>query len=296
MTAREDGAAAGSGPNADTPVRFVRGIGPQRAAALAAAGLATAGDLLFHLPSRYDDWRSEQPAAAVRSEGPWTVRGELRDLRVVRTRRRGLALVRAVACDASGGVPVIWFNQPYLANRVVPGTVYRLHGAARPSEGGRWELVNPSLRPVGEGEPPRGLVPVYPPLKGIGPATFARVLPTLLPLLDRAGELPEPLPPSLLARRGLPPLPDALRSLHRPPTAPTRSGSWRGRARRARGSPTESSWSSSSSSRCCGAAARRSPSRTATGSTTRSARRPGRRCRSGSPARRSRCCGRSWTT
>lgn len=217
MTAREDGAAAGSGPNADTPVRFVRGIGPQRAAALAAAGLATAGDLLFHLPSRYDDWRSEQPAAAVRSEGPWTVRGELRDLRVVRTRRRGLALVRAVACDASGGVPVIWFNQPYLANRVVPGTVYRLHGAARPSEGGRWELVNPSLRPVGEGEPPRGLVPVYPPLKGIGPATFARVLPTLLPLLDRAGELPEPLPPSLLARRGLPPLPDALRSLHRPP-------------------------------------------------------------------------------
>lgn len=217
MRVEPDAAAAASGPRADTPVRFVRGVGPQRGAALAAAGIETAGDLLFHLPGRYDDWRHEQPAAAVRSEGPWTLRGELRDVRVVRTRRRGLALVRAVLCDESGGIPVIWFNQPYLANRIEAGTTYRLHGPARPSEGGRWELINPTLRPVAEGEPPRGLVAVYPPLRGVGPATLAKVIGGLLPLLAQPGEITEPLPAALRARYGLPTLAEALRWLHQPP-------------------------------------------------------------------------------
>src|SRR5688500_2118254 len=39
-------------------VQFVKGVGPQRAAALAELGVATAEDLLYHLPLRYEDRRS----------------------------------------------------------------------------------------------------------------------------------------------------------------------------------------------------------------------------------------------
>ena len=40
------------------PVQFVKGIGPQRAEALAKAGVRTVEDLLLHLPLRYEDRRS----------------------------------------------------------------------------------------------------------------------------------------------------------------------------------------------------------------------------------------------
>ena len=45
----------------DSPVAAMPGIGPKRAAALEARGIATAGDLIFHLPARYQDWRERTP-------------------------------------------------------------------------------------------------------------------------------------------------------------------------------------------------------------------------------------------
>ncbi|HVN63904.1 MAG TPA: hypothetical protein VMT58_04665, partial [Candidatus Binataceae bacterium] len=50
----------------DTPVGAIPGIGPKRAAALEARGLATAGEILFHLPARYQDWRERTPIEELR--------------------------------------------------------------------------------------------------------------------------------------------------------------------------------------------------------------------------------------
>ena len=203
---------------ADTPLRFVKGVGPQRAQALAAAGYATAGDLLFHLPTRYDDWRGRQGAGEVRGPGPWTLLAELRDVRTIRTRRRNLVIVRALACDDTGAIPVVWFNQPYLATRLVSGETWHLHGAARPSEGGRWELMNPACSNAAA-PTTAGLRPVYPAVRGIGPSTMGRLVERVLPLLEgeESDGIADPLPPELLRRYALPTLPAALARLHRPP-------------------------------------------------------------------------------
>ena len=40
-----------------TPIRFLKGIGPKRAAQLESIGLRTIEDLLYHLPFRYEDRR-----------------------------------------------------------------------------------------------------------------------------------------------------------------------------------------------------------------------------------------------
>ncbi len=46
----------------ESPVAAMAGIGPKRAAALEARGIATVGDVMFHLPARYQDWRERTPS------------------------------------------------------------------------------------------------------------------------------------------------------------------------------------------------------------------------------------------
>jgi ATP-dependent DNA helicase RecG len=198
---------------ADTPLGAVRGVGPARAAALAAAGFARVEDLLFHLPARYEDRRTLSAVAAA-EPGDRTLVGRLRDLRRVPVRRRGLALVRGTLEDASGALPVVWFNRPYLAGLTSDGD-YLLHGRVREGPRGR-ELVNPSCEPAAGALHAGRVVPVYPAIGPLGPALLRRVLAAVLADLDPAEAIADPLPEALRRRHGLPPLGRALAEVHRP--------------------------------------------------------------------------------
>ncbi|GMU65671.1 MAG: ATP-dependent DNA helicase RecG [Acidobacteriota bacterium] len=197
----------------DTPLRFLRGVGPQRAEKLAAAGLVTAGDLLYHLPLRYEDRRRVVAPGAVDAPGIWTVRGRLAELRLVRTRRRGFVIVRGRVVDERGALAATWFNQPYLLQRFADGDQVLLHGPVRPTEGLFHEMVNPS---VSGGDAASGrIVPVYPAAAGLGPAVIARLVEQALGTL--ANDPPrEHLPAELRRRYALPTLASAFDELHRP--------------------------------------------------------------------------------
>ncbi len=203
---------------ADTPLSAVRGIGPARAAALAAAGFERVGDLLFHLPARYEDRRTISPAGTA-PPGERTFVGRLRDLRRVPIRRRGLALVRGVLEDDSGSLAVLWFNRPYLAG-LTAGEEYLLHGPLRDGPRGR-ELVNPSCEAAAGAVQAGRVVPVYPAVGALGPALLRRIFAAVLADLDPAEAVPEHLPEELRRRHGLPSLGRALAALHRPDGDPT---------------------------------------------------------------------------
>jgi ATP-dependent DNA helicase RecG len=195
-----------------TPLQFLRGVGPRRAAALRAAGFATVEDLWFHLPIRYEDRRRLVSPRAVDAPGTWTVEGTLTELRLVRTRRRGFLIVRGRLVGDGAAVAVSWFNQPYLMQRLRDGDTVALHGSAREIGIGQFELVNPTPMRAGEAG---GVMPVYGRLAGLGPAAVARLVEQTLPAL--ADDAPaEVLPASLLRRYALPDLATALHDLHRP--------------------------------------------------------------------------------
>jgi ATP-dependent DNA helicase RecG len=198
-----------------TALRFLRGVGPARAEKLAAAGFATVDDLLHLLPRRYEDRREVLSPADVAGPGTHTVRGRLRDLRLIRTRRRNLAIVRARVADERGHLPVIWFNQPYLLQRFGEDEAVVLHGKVRTSEGALLEMVNPTAERAGEPRVTGRVVPVYPSAGGLGAAAVARLMEQALPALA-SDPPPELLPGELLRRYALPPLARALAELHRP--------------------------------------------------------------------------------
>jgi ATP-dependent DNA helicase RecG len=199
----------------DTPLRYLRGVGPRKAERLAEVGLESAGDLLLHLPLRYEDHRRVVNPVQVDREGTWTVRGRLAELRLVRTRRRGFVIVRGRVVGPQGALPVVWFNQPYLLQRFADGDEVVLHGAARPLGAAQLELVGPTLEKVGAEGIAGGVVPVYPSAGGLGPAAMRALVSRALGLLE-SDPPPERLPAALRSRYGFPPLVEALRALHAP--------------------------------------------------------------------------------
>ncbi|HSS50168.1 MAG TPA: ATP-dependent DNA helicase RecG [Thermoanaerobaculia bacterium] len=203
----------------DTPLGQVRGVGPARARAFAAAGSTTVGDLLLHqLPFRYEDRRAVTPVTSASAGVAATFLGRLIDLRRIRTRRRGrrtFSLVRGFVEDATGRLPVVWFNRPYLAEQAKTDEEHLLHGPVREAKGGGFELLNPSCERAAGAVHSARIVPVYPAVKGVGPAFLRRLMDSLLAEVDLR-QMPETLPADLLERHGLPALGVALEALHRP--------------------------------------------------------------------------------
>ncbi len=194
----------------------LRGVGPARSKDLAEAGYHTVGDLLFHLPHRWEDRRHVTPLAEIGVEGPRTLRGCLTGVRPIRTRRRGFTLVRGTLHDDSGELPVVWFNRPYLARTVDAEEEYLLHGEVRSGRGDRLELVNPSLEKASEAVHAARVAPIYPAVGSLSPSFMRRLMAQVLDDLDLEGQVPEPLPEEILERHGLPPLGRALETLHHP--------------------------------------------------------------------------------
>ena len=72
-----------------TPLQFLKGVGPRKAADLKRAGLVTVEDLLYRLPFRYEDRSHMQPIASLRPGHKAAVLGEIKSANVALTRRRG---------------------------------------------------------------------------------------------------------------------------------------------------------------------------------------------------------------
>src|SRR5262245_48740692 len=116
----------------DTELRYLRGVGPRRAERLAAQGLLTVEDLLYHLPFRYEDRRAFARIADLAPGGAEvTLDVRVRTSRLIRTRRRGFTIFQARLEDESGSIGAVWYNQAYLERVLPPGRRAAMFGAAR---------------------------------------------------------------------------------------------------------------------------------------------------------------------
>lgn len=199
----------------NTPLSNLKGVGPARSRALAAAGFERVLDLLFHLPARYEDRRAVARISEIETDGSYTFEGRIRDLRDIRVRRRGLTLVRGRIEDDSGSLAAVWFNRPYLKGQVVEGETYIVHGNVR-RRGSQWELGNPTLEAVSQALHGGRIVPVYPSIGKLGTIGLRHLMARVLEEVDLDGQLPDRLPPGLLERHRLVPLAQAVREVHEP--------------------------------------------------------------------------------
>src|SRR6266480_4440495 len=182
------------------------------AAALEALGIETPGDLLEHLPFRHEDRREARPIVSLVPGESATVIGDVRRISTRRA-RRGRPMVEATVADESGVVKAVWFNQPWLADRLSPGSRLVLHGK-RADRDRFWV----SSHEVAEGVTPddvraEGMTPVYPATDGI---TSDRLRELAKRLRGLEVETVDFLPGRMRAGEGLPDRPAALAAVHFP--------------------------------------------------------------------------------
>ena len=99
-----------------TPLQFLKGVGPRKAADFKRASLVTVEDLLYRLPFRYEDRSHMQPIASLRPGAKAAVLGTIRSASVRVTRRRGFKIFHAIVNDGSGAIRCTWMNQAFLAD------------------------------------------------------------------------------------------------------------------------------------------------------------------------------------
>jgi ATP-dependent DNA helicase RecG len=154
----------------NTPLTYVKGIGPARAAMLEAKGLVTVEDLLAYVPFRYED-RSNMKTVAQLAPGEMaTVIAEVHSVKVSGFRRRNLGLFEARFSDSSRATLVgKWFHGGYLANVFAEGMKVALFGKVEfDSYAGEITMLHPEFETLtgddddGEGSLHVGrVVPIY---------------------------------------------------------------------------------------------------------------------------------------
>ena len=190
----------------------LKGVGPKLSEAAAGAGLQTVGDLLYRVPRRHRDLRIRQLAAIEPGETA-TVQVEVQGSQPRPFRKGRLRMVSVKVGDETGHVRATWFNQPWVAAKLTPGTQLLLTGkySGRGFAVNEWEMVS-----AGGQEPrPESLVPLHPATEDLPPQKIREWVEQAVPLAPNAIE---GLPGEMRARRRLAALGDALRVVHFPET------------------------------------------------------------------------------
>ncbi len=201
----------------NSPVKFLKGVGPRRAEALQRLGIRTVGDLLYHVPHRYLDATTVTPLARAAIGQDVTCVGRVVSTGVLPT-RRGLRVFRAVLKDDSGLLECAWPGRPFLERQIKKGQLLLVTGPVRYYHGKQLvprEFIVLAEPGEGEGTGDSGLVlPVYPATEGLTHrqirALVQQHLDALLPLVS------DPHPPAFRAAHNLIELRPALELMHRP--------------------------------------------------------------------------------
>jgi len=197
-----------------TALTYLKGVGPRRAEALRRLRLVTVGDLLYHVPHRYEDASTIAPIASLQSGMDRTVIGRVVSKGIIPT-RKGLRIFQAVVRDDSGMIEASWPGQPYLDRAIAKDDVLLLSGPVRFFHGRQLQPRETVNLGAGDEEFTGGRVlAVYPATEGVSYKVLRSLIEAnldgLLPLVH------EYLPGAILARAGVPPIREALRMVHRP--------------------------------------------------------------------------------
>jgi ATP-dependent DNA helicase RecG len=221
----------------ETALQYLKGVGPRRAADLQRVGLLTVEDLLYRFPVRYEDRGSFLTIAALRPGVAASIVGEVVSCVVRPTRRPRFRILELLVRDHTGSMRAVFFNQAFLADVFHPRQRVILFGKLELTSHGlqiqnpQYEVLRQDADEEADTDAAGGdsvavdgdedtlhtgrIVPVYEKTGSLTTkmqrAIVHRALSGLPP------DLPDPLPPDVLARQRLVDRRQALLDVHFPP-------------------------------------------------------------------------------
>jgi ATP-dependent DNA helicase RecG len=210
----------------DTPVQYLKGIGPRRYEMLAAHDIRTIGDLLEYAPFRYED-RTQFRSIQSLGEEEWVlISGEVCSVGGFDARRGGFSIFEMLVKDGRSSIRVKFFNQPYLRRVYQAGVNLVLYGQVKkdPYAHGALVLMNPECEILeDEREGPSlhtgRVVPIYRRLGDVRARTLRQIMYSALAELP--SDIPDALPAYLMKQLHLQTKAQAIQQLHFPKLAGT---------------------------------------------------------------------------
>ena len=208
--------------NLETPLVYVKGVGPQRAAMLETKGLVTVADLLHYPPFRYEDRSNLKPIDQLAPGEMATVLVEVRATKLPVLKNKRVGLFEATLGDA-GRMPLLgrWFNGGYLAKVLAEGMRLAVFGKVEfDTYRGELLMKNPEFEILSEDDEDGDttlhtgrVVPIYEAAQRVSPKMM-RVL--MRRVLDSIPPIDDMLPQSLRDQLKLPDRWTAIQGIHFP--------------------------------------------------------------------------------
>ncbi|MEK7541150.1 MAG: ATP-dependent DNA helicase RecG [Patescibacteria group bacterium] len=204
-----------------TLIQDVPRIGSAYQKRLKKFGIKTIQDILFHFPSRYDDFSDIIPISEAKQKLAQTVciQGKIIEIENTKTFKKWMSLTEAVVEDEKAKIKIIWFNQPYIIKTLKEDDFVCLAGKISLGKEGLY-LNNPSYERINEWAENNNLthtgriIPVYPETRGVTSRWFRFII---KPLLVRfVNIIPESLPPEIIKKYKFLSISEALWQLHFP--------------------------------------------------------------------------------
>ena len=211
--------------NLETPIQFIRGVGPKMAETMARLNISTVEDALYLVPNRYEDRRELRKIVALRPGSLEVFTGRVLSSGSQRT-KGGKSFFEVVIGDESGSITCKWFhfNARYMTTTWLVGRTGVFTGEVT-QFGFQREVHHPDVEWLAEGEEPAGLMekdplnfgrilPVYPLTEGLHQKSLRKIMKEIVDF--HSGHVDEVLPGDVIRRQGLLPLSEALRQVHFP--------------------------------------------------------------------------------
>ena len=195
----------------------VQGVGTRFLTRLGRLGVTTVEDLLRHFPVRYEDFSAVAKIKNLSLGEPATIRGVVQSIDVRRSwKNRRMTIIEALIGDDTGAVRATWFNQPYIAKILQPGTTANFSGKLTVYKN-EVSLQNPVYEIVRGAEPDikhtAGLIPIYPETKSL---TSRGIRYFVYAILEELEKLNDWMPSEVLELYDFPEINTAFRTIHFP--------------------------------------------------------------------------------
>lgn len=194
-------------------LRTLKGVGEKTEQLFQKIGISTTDDLLHYYPRNYDAY---DPPADIASLEEGTVKSVCGTVTsgIYINQVKTMQVVTVTVADASGKLPIVWFNSPYLRSTLKKGSLFIFHGKLVKKQG-RLQMEHPEIfTPAAYEEIQHSLQPVYSLTAGLTNKTIVKLV--RLVLKDQS-LMVEYLPENIRERFGLADLNYAVRTIHFPP-------------------------------------------------------------------------------
>lgn len=205
----------------DDGVQFLKGVGPTVAQILAKMNLHTVGDLLRHVPRRYEDRTRFRRLSEIMPGEMATLHGRVIAADTQGTSRKNFQITKVLIDDGSGIGQLVFFQQPYLLRQFQEmahaGRWIVVYGMAKRSGYGPVEIERAEWEEVGDDGDALStnrIVPIYPTTEGISQKRLRRIIYAALQSYE--SRIEEPLPPDVLLKHRLLDRRTSIRNLHFP--------------------------------------------------------------------------------